>query len=360
MRESHIENYIRMFEFTRLPVLVVDSFVKGYENLEVVAIFDGKWFRSYLPKKHLGKTAQEGIDIYSNQTAFNELKEKFYSYRNRAQEFFENLTQKGKITIDDFTKFFQLWAELYTYYQRTEFFYVDSAYEYSKKDEETRKILEEFGKFKYEGREWLNTVVFTGKRYAEKILEIMARQFSSTKSALFDMTSNEIVDLYSGHKISNQILHEREKAYVIGYEKSRVDVLQGEYAKDYFEKIGINSTKETADLKGTVANRGKARGIARVMIFNFEKVNAIGELIGRMDKGDILITETTSPEWTPACAKAGAIVTAQGGLMSHAAIVSRELGIPCIVGVRDVLKIINDGDIVEVDADNGAVRILNK
>ena len=54
--------------------------------------------------------------------------------------------------------------------------------------------------------------------------------------------------------------------------------------------------------------------------------------------------------------KAGAIVTDEGGLTSHAAIVSRELKIPCIVGTKIATKILKDGDIVEVDAENGIVR----
>ena len=79
-----------------------------------------------------------------------------------------------------------------------------------------------------------------------------------------------------------------------------------------------------------------------------------------MDKGDILIAETTSPEIMSACKKAAAIVTNQGGMLSHAAIVSRELGIPCIVGTENAVEMINDGDFVEVNADKGIVKIVKK
>ena len=79
-----------------------------------------------------------------------------------------------------------------------------------------------------------------------------------------------------------------------------------------------------------------------------------------MQKGDILITETTSPEWMPACERAAAIITAQGGLLSHAAVVSREMGIPCIVGVANAMKEIKNGDLVEVDANKGVIKILTR
>ena len=58
--------------------------------------------------------------------------------------------------------------------------------------------------------------------------------------------------------------------------------------------------------------------------------------------------------------KAGAIVTEQGGITSHAAIVSREFGIPCIVGVKDITKIIKDEDVIEVNANIGVVKIIKK
>ena len=79
-----------------------------------------------------------------------------------------------------------------------------------------------------------------------------------------------------------------------------------------------------------------------------------------MKQGDVLVADTTAPEIMMACKKASAIITNQGGLMSHAAIISRELGIPCIVGTGNATEVLHDGDLVEVDADNGVVRILER
>jgi phosphoenolpyruvate synthase/pyruvate phosphate dikinase len=62
----------------------------------------------------------------------------------------------------------------------------------------------------------------------------------------------------------------------------------------------------------------------------------------------------------PVLRKAGAIVTDEGGITSHAAIIARELKIPCIIGTKIATKVLEDGDLVEVDADNGTVRILTK
>ena len=73
-------------------------------------------------------------------------------------------------------------------------------------------------------------------------------------------------------------------------------------------------------------------------------------------KGEILVTRITDPDWEPIMRLAAAIVTDQGGLTSHAAIVSREINVPCIIGTKIATKVFKDGDRVEVDAIKGIVR----
>lgn len=102
------------------------------------------------------------------------------------------------------------------------------------------------------------------------------------------------------------------------------------------------------ELKGTTARKGKAKGTVRI-------VNK-AEDMGKMQDGDILISIATTPSVVPAMKKAAAIATDEGGLTCHAAIVSRELGIPCVVGLKIATEVFKDGDQVEVDADNGIVR----
>ena len=105
---------------------------------------------------------------------------------------------------------------------------------------------------------------------------------------------------------------------------------------------------------GTIAGRpgssGKVTGTARVII----KLSDAG----RLNKGEILVTATTSPPWTPLFATAGGIVTDTGGALSHCAIVAREYGIPATVGAAGATFAIKDGDQIEVDGDAGTVRIL--
>ena len=76
--------------------------------------------------------------------------------------------------------------------------------------------------------------------------------------------------------------------------------------------------------------------------------------------GSVLVTGMTRPEFVPLMKRASAIITDEGGITCHAAIVSRELKKPCIIGTKIATQVLKDGDLVEVDADNGVVRILER
>ena len=79
-----------------------------------------------------------------------------------------------------------------------------------------------------------------------------------------------------------------------------------------------------------------------------------------MQRGEILISPMNMPDFVPAMEKAAAIIKDEGGILCHAAIISRELGIPCIVGTQHATKIFKDGDLVEVDAEKGVVRKIDQ
>lgn len=93
---------------------------------------------------------------------------------------------------------------------------------------------------------------------------------------------------------------------------------------------------------------GKAKGKVKI-------INRRAE-IGKMQYGDILVSEMTTPEIIMAMKKAGAIITDEGGITCHAAIISRELKIPCVIGTKIATRALHDEDFVLVDANHGEVR----
>ncbi len=102
-------------------------------------------------------------------------------------------------------------------------------------------------------------------------------------------------------------------------------------------------------VRGQVAYRGKVRGIARIVLTNKPGVAVF-------HKGDILMAVSTNPDLLPLMEKSAAFVTDEGGIACHAAIISRELNKPCVIGTKIATKVFKDGDLVEVDANTGMVR----
>lgn len=110
--------------------------------------------------------------------------------------------------------------------------------------------------------------------------------------------------------------------------------------------------EETKEFRGQVACPGKVSGKVRVILTKKD--------IATILDGEVLVTFMTTPEYLPAMQKSRAFITDEGGITCHAAIVARELKKPCIIGTKIATQVLKDGDMVEVDADNGVVRIINK
>ena len=149
-------------------------------------------------------------------------------------------------------------------------------------------------------------------------------------------------------------LNRRFKFSIMHCRNGKIRIYTGQRARAFlkkqtFEKIKIS---QSGALKGTAAFVGKVRG--KVKIIN------LPEDMSKIEKGDIMVSHTTFPSLVPAMKKASAIVTDDGGITCHAAIVARELKIPCVVGTKIATKVLRDGDLVEVDAERGIVKkIIN-
>jgi phosphohistidine swiveling domain-containing protein len=125
-----------------------------------------------------------------------------------------------------------------------------------------------------------------------------------------------------------------------------------EALNDLFRRqiLDQQTIQPTDHIKGTVASKGNFKGFVKI-INNFDQFQ-------NFKKGDILVTSMTRPEFVPIMKLAGAIITDEGGITCHAAIVSRELGIPCIVGTKIATQVLHDGDLVEVDATHGVIKFV--
>jgi len=179
--------------------------------------------------------------------------------------------------------------------------------------------------------------------------EIARRHFITEKQVRF-MTAAEVEDLLLRGTVNEAELLHRTKECVLYAEDGFDAVYIGEKAKPLLASFQREINTDVAELKGDTACPGYAKGRVKIIIR--------AEEMGKMNQGDILVSIATDPDIVPAMKKAAAIVTEQGGVTSHAAIVSRELGIPCVIGTKIATKVLKDGDLVEVDATKGVVKKL--
>ena len=168
----------------------------------------------------------------------------------------------------------------------------------------------------------------------------------------------DIENLLNGKPLSLIEKQNRKKCFVGLWKNGKVTYLSGEKAEEVAreELKELYIVKKVSEVKGMVANSGRVRGIARILPTN--DIEKTRELRENFQKGQILFTGMTQPNIMDIASRAGAIVTDEGGMLSHAAVISREFKIPCIVGTHFGTQIFKDGDLVEVDADRGTVRIL--
>jgi len=188
--------------------------------------------------------------------------------------------------------------------------------------------------------------------HLEKLLREIARRCGASLSQVRSTPFDKLAQALQTGKFDENLANEVQKVHiVIPDDNGNSQLLYGKQAEKYYDENVEPHAGESAtgsQVQGATACPGKAKGHAKI-------INKPSQM-AKMQKGDILISTATTPAIVPAMKKAAAIVTDEGGLTCHAAIVSRELGIPCIVGTRVATRIFKDGEEVEVDAAKGIAR----
>jgi phosphoenolpyruvate synthase/pyruvate phosphate dikinase len=323
-----------------------------------IAVYKDKRWRTFIDKEKEKICLRRGVALFSDKNKYKHYAKSFRNFLRFVKKDIIPKYRKVPKTLSkrEFLDLVELPKKFFYFYGFTEFSYTDLAYQklQKRKNAILKKNLDDVSKnLKFEGRPFLDEFV--------SIYIVLAKYFNrkyfNGKNTAGFMYLDELADLFDNKKISRRIIEQRKKCYAVAkingkfikfpYKKSL------ELAKSFIKKLEISK-----EIRGTVANPGKARGrVVIVQITVYDPVK-IRKTMAKMKKGDILVTETTVPYLLPLCQKAGAIVANQGGMLSHAAIVSRELNIPCVIGTNDASYILKDGDLVEVDADKGIVKII--
>ncbi len=353
-------DYAMTFWAGGVSPLATDACVKMYTALDPLCVLWNGMYKQYFPVTKLALAAQEGLLLYGNVEAFADYVAKMKELRTKIVNFYEQHIQAQKsltkILVQDF---FDVCTQMWREYSKMDFEYVDATYPLKDANEAIAKNLAIFSVVKDEMRSFINRMLFEKEAYLKEITRIMGEQFGFSAQDLERCTLEELLSLFDGAKLDLERLRYREHAFVIWVHGGITRTIEGAEAEAIAKQL--EDTFEATDvIRGKTANPGVARGRVKVITLDYSDFEKLNRVMATMESGQILVSETTAPELMVACKKAAAIVTEIGGLMSHAAIVSREMHIPCIVGTKHATKVLKDGDEVEVDATEGTVRIMKK
>lgn len=319
---------------------------------------EGQW-DTFLNLEGEKRCNAKGAELLGNPTRYREWAKELRDYVEYANREIIPRFANGPMTMTE-TEAMALIPELrrfQNFYGITDFPYSEGMFqEYERtKDPELAEAMEDFGRLKFEARDILNAYMHDHGVYQTFLGGIVA-QFGLPAGVGQFLFMSDIEALFRGEKPNVGVLEGRRDYYGCAFD-GNFHVFSLEESKRLWEEFHPEFEFQ-GELKGVVANKGKATG--RVVIAPMlTDPGAIALVIAKMNEGDVLVAESTTPEFVPLCKKASAIVTDQGGMLSHAAVVSREMGKPCVIGTQRATRVLKDGDLVEVDANTGIVRRIS-
>ena len=203
--------------------------------------------------------------------------------------------------------------------------------------------------------------------YLEVLKEIGKRKVNPllTQDTVGQFKVSELEEIiFNNNSISKKEIENRKNAYLFYVKnlfepnnKLDFEFYSGQETIEKKQELIPEQELDVREFKGKIACKGMVHGKVRLFTWIEE------DLTKKMDEmkiGEILVAGQTRPFLMPAIRKAGAIITDEGGITCHAAIISRELKVPCVIGTKYATQVLKDGDLVEVDANEGIVRIIKK
>jgi phosphohistidine swiveling domain-containing protein len=190
-------------------------------------------------------------------------------------------------------------------------------------------------------------------KFFSRFFQIISKKEKINIKLLMSLNIKEIHEYLNNKKLPPiEILSSRYNNSAFYYSNGKLNKYSGKYAEK-IKKIINSHVKNRSDiLIGSGAYPGKIRGTVKIIHNPSEK--------NKFNKGDVLVTGMTRPDFIIFIKKSAAIITDAGGVLSHAAIIARELKKPCIIGTKIATQVLKDGDLAEVDANKGIVKILKK
>ena len=207
--------------------------------------------------------------------------------------------------------------------------------------------------------------------YWKGLFEDLAKNFKVSYDDLGYLSLEELEKSINTGYFPQKIVDQRKRNSCLFVSKNKRVVIIDDIPKRYTQIVqDVEKLEKTIEVKGIVACKGKSNsGKNDTKNNGIEKTMKNGAVLRgkvvvihsyhdlkKVDTESVLVSNTTHPNYLPAMQKAIAFITNEGGVISHAAIVAREMNKPCIVSTKNATKVLNDGDEVEIDIEKGIVR----
>lgn len=219
------------------------------------------------------------------------------------------------------------------------------------------EYLREQGRIRFEYKSWKNGVEY---RFLNLFQEIAKRMNLPLEEMMLSYLVKDLENFLKRGAVITESERKARKIISVFYQNEKQEKIfaAGDGAEKLATKLLAEVGELISELRGAIANSGIATGIVHLILpTDWESLQ---KEMKSFKEGEVLVTTMTEPNLILIMKKAAAIVTNQGGMTSHAAVTSRELNIPCIVGTIRATEFLKNGDLVEVDADKGVVRILKR
>lgn len=217
-------------------------------------------------------------------------------------------------------------------------------------------LIQRISKIRFEAKKITNDLLTD----TEKILIETSKRTKYAVNQISSMSIDELKSiLVNNREVDTRELNNRVRLFGL-----RIKVVNGEVEIKRLKYNQIKLIEKSQDdfckeIKGDVVYPGKVLGKVRLVKKLFSKKD-YGKFMETIQGGDIIVAPMISPNLTPCFSRVSGIVTDEGGLMSHAALISRERKIPCIVGTKNATNRLKENDVIELDADKGIVTIKLK
>ena len=189
--------------------------------------------------------------------------------------------------------------------------------------------------------------------FHQKIAQVLKLSYIDLSA----LTSDEISRSLNGEINAKDLnLGARQQGYFFLQENGKRREAFGlealELSAEINKKVNLVDRKNIKEMQGQPAMPGIVKAKVRLMLTAHD--------IDLLVPGEILVASMTSPDYVPAMRQAAGIITSEGGLLCHAAIISRELGKPCVVGTKIATQVLSTGDEIEMDGTTGKIILINK